>query len=179
MAQTSYSINMAAVAYPGQPADIGMVKDKVTALAVAASIPYGVLVVRDSSNGDLSVFKIAGKVPASTGSISTLGSALGVSMADQARAQDPSVTPATYPQYSAVPCMRQGRIWVQVEDAATAGAQCYVRFSSSANGTQLGSFRSDSDTISSVAHAVGLPNAYYVTSQASAGGYAMVELSLV
>jgi hypothetical protein len=177
MAQTSYAINLPAVAYPGQPADISKVDDNVSALAVAAAIPYGLLVVRDASNSS-GPWNVAGKLPASAAAITAAGSALGVSVADQARAQDPSVAVPTYPQHAAVPCKRVGRIWVQVEDSATAGAQCYVRFASSVNGTQLGAFRSDADTISSVDKAAALPNAYYVTSQASAGGYALVELML-
>jgi hypothetical protein len=170
--QTSYSINLPAVAYPGQPFDISTVLDKTSALAVAAAIPYGVLVVRDTSN--TSGTKIAGKVPAGSTDITAVGSALGVAIADQARSQDPTVTLPTYPQYSAVPCGRVGRFWVVVEEAVTAGQQAYVRYASGAGGTQLGSFRASADSSTAAA----LPGAYYVSSQTAIGGYAVVELSL-
>lgn len=175
MAQTSYSINLPSVAFPGQPADIAMVNDNVSALAVAAAIPYGVLVVRDLANGTPGSWEIAGKLPSADTDITTAGSALGVAVADQARAQDPSVAVPTYPQFAAVPCKRVGRIWVKVEVAVTAGQAAYVRFAPNAGLTQLGAFRNDDD----FGHAAALPNAVFVTSQASAGGYAVVELSLI
>lgn len=171
--QTSYAINLPAVAYPGQPFDISTVMDKTSALAVAAAIPYGVLVVRDTSN--TSGTTIAGKVPAASGDVTALGSALGVAVADQARSQDPTVTLPTFPINSAVPCGRVGRFWVVVEEAVVAGNAAFVRFASGGGGTQLGSWRKSADT----ATAVALPGAYYVSTQASAGGYAVVELSLV
>jgi hypothetical protein len=171
MSQTSYSINLSAVAFPGQPADIG-VKDKTSALAVAAAIPYGVLVVRDISNSS-GFDKIAGKVPALSADITAIGSALGVSIADQARAQDPSVAAAVYPINSAVSVMRTGRIWVVVEETVVAGDLPFVRFAAGGGGTQLGAFRKSADT----ATAVALPTAVYVSGAAS-GGYAVVELNL-
>lgn len=172
MAQTSYAINLSAVAYPGQPGDIGR-QDKTTALAVAASLPYGVLVVRDGTN--TSGFNVAGKVPALATDVTALGSILGVSIADQARPQDPSVAAAVYPINSAVPVMRYGRIWVVVEEAVNAGDQAFARFASGAGGTQLGAFRKSADT----ATASAVPSAYYVSSQATIGGYAMLEVQFV
>lgn len=174
MAQTSYAINLQAVAYPGQPADMSSLSDVTTALAVAAAIPYGVLVVRDGSN-TAGFDKVAGKVPASSGDVTTLGSALGVALADQARAQDPSVASAQYPINSAVSVKRVGRVWVAVEEAVNAGDPAFVRFASGGGGTQKGSFRKSADT----ATAVALPGAYYVSNQATPGGYAVVELSIV
>lgn len=168
--QTSYSINIGAVGFPGQPNDSGL-HDVTTAMAVAAAIPYGVLVVRDGTN--TSGQSIAGKVPAASTDITVAGSALGVAVADQARSQDPSVTLPTYPIQSAVPCGRFGRWYVVVEEAVNAGDQAFVRFASGAGGTQLGSFRKSADT----ATAAALPNAYY-TAGAVLGGYAVVELQL-
>lgn len=172
MGQTSYSINISAVAFPGQPADLG-VKDKTTALAVAAAVPYGVLAVRDLTN--TSAWNVAGKVPSTSGSITTLGSILGVVMADQGRAQDPSVAVATLPINSAMSILRTGRIWVLVEEAVVAGDQAFARFASGGGGTQLGAFRKSADT----ATAVAVPGAYYVSTQASAGGYACLEVNFV
>lgn len=172
MSQTAYATNIPAVAFPGQPVDIGL-KDKLSALAVAAAIPYGVLGVLDSANSS-DFGHIAVKVPAASADVTTLGSALGVVIADQAREQVPSVVLPTYPINSAVPLMRTGRIWVKVEEAVNNGDQAFARFASGAGGTQLGSFRKSADT----ATAVALPNAYY-RSNALAAGYAVLELQLV
>lgn len=170
--QLSYSIDLPAVSFPGQPADLAM-KDALTGLAVAAALPYGVLVVKDLSN--TSGFKLAAKLPSASTDITVAGSILGVVMADQARSQDPSVATAQYPRYSAVPAMRYGRIWVQVEEAVVAGDQAFARFASGAGGTQLGAFRKSADT----ATAAAVPNAYYVSSQTTIGGYAVLEVQFV
>lgn len=172
MAQTAYSINIPAVSYPGQLANL--VNSKIqTALAVAAALPYGTLVVRDTANTGSDYTQIAGKSPAASTDITVFENILGIAVADQARAQDPSVALAQYPQFSAVPCMFAGDIWVQVENAVTAGDPVYVRYASSINGSVLGAFRDDSDTISSTAHAALLPNAVY-KSTALAAGFAVV-----
>lgn len=174
MAQTSYSINLPPVAYPGQPFDIASVMDMTSALAVAAPIPYGVLAVRDLSNIGQSGVEIACKVPALSTDITALGSALGVVVADQARAQDPSSAIPQYPQYGRVPCGRVGRFWVLVEEAVVAGQQAFVRYATGSF-SQKGAFRASADTGSAAA----LPGAYYVTSQVTPGSYAVVEMSLV
>lgn len=169
--QLSYSINLNAVSFPGQPVDIG-VKDDLTGLNVAAAIPYGVLAVLDSSNtSDFGHIGI--KVPAASADITTLGKALGVVLADQARAQDPSVTPAQYPINSAVSVRRKGRVWVLVEEAVSNGDQAFARYAAGAGGTQLGAFRKSADT----ATAAAVPNAYY-RSNALAAGYAVLEIEL-
>lgn len=170
--QTSYAINLPAVAYPGQPYDISSVQDKTSALAVAAAIPYGVLGVRDTSN--TSGTTVAVKVPALAADITTLGSSLGLVIADQGRAQDPSVVLPTYPINSAVSMGRVGRYWVQVEEAVNAGDQAFVRFATGSGGSQKGSFRKSADSTTAAA----LANAYYVSTQASALGYAVLELNL-
>lgn len=173
MSQTAYAINLAAVAFPGQPVDIQGNRDVLSVLNVLAAVPYGVLLVQDTANmGGFD--KLTGKVPATTGSVSTLGSALGVTMADQARPQDPSVVLPTYPIKSAVSVMKKGRIWVTVEEAVNDGDQAFVRFASGAGGTQLGAFRKSADT----ATAVALPGAYFRGNQATIGGYACLELNL-
>lgn len=170
--QLSYSINLPAVAFPGSPVDMGL-KDDLTALAVVAAIPYGKLVVLDSPNcGDFG--HIAGKVPSLAADITTLGKALGVSLADQARAQDPSVASPVYPINSAVAYRRLGRIWVLVEEAVNNGDQAFVRFQDGTVTSNNGGFRKSADTASAAA----LPNAYY-RSNALANGYAVLELELV
>ena len=173
MAQLSYSIDTPAVAFPGQLVDIAPGRDIVTAMASVA-IPYGCLVVRSSA---ASFQAVIGKLPVSAAEITAVGSAIGVAVADQARAQDPSVSGPQYAALAAVPCLKKRRIWVVVEDAVLAGGACFVRFLAGTNGSQLGAFRSDVDTISTVDHAAALPGARFVAA-AGAGEYAVVELDL-
>lgn len=175
MAQTSYSINISQVAYPGQPFDGAHDTDVVSGLSTAAAIPYGVLAVHDLSN-TAGADQVAVKVPAASTDITVLGSAKGVVMADQARAQDPTFSVPTYRQYQAVPCMRRGRVWVKVEEAVLDGDQAFVRFAVGSF-SQLGAFRKTADSASAAA----LPGAYYVGASISVGGqlYAVVQLSLV
>lgn len=170
MGQLSYSINTPAVSFPGQPADLTNLV-ATSAMAVAAPLAYGTLAVRDTANS--SGIVEAGKAPALAADITTLGNVLGVVLADQARAQDPSVSVAQYPIGSAVPTMRKGRAWVVVEEAVNAGDPVFVRFATG-TGTQLGAFRKSADT----ATAAQLPTAVY-RSAAGAAGYAILEMDLV
>jgi len=144
-----------------------------SALAVAAEIPYGVLGVIDSAN-DGGFDKLAVKVPAASSDITTVGKALGVVIADQARAQDPSFAVATYPINSAVPLGRKGRFWVLSESDVTDGAPVFIRFATGAGGSQKGAFRKDADT----ATAAQLPGAVYRGTYAVAG-FVVVEMDLV
>lgn len=176
MAQTSYSINIPAVSYPGQPVDIMEARDRLSALAVAAALPYGVLAVHDLTNtGDFT--QLAAKLPSAAADITVVGSALGFVVADQARAQDPSVSPAQYPQNSAVPLARKGRIWVLSEQAANDGDPVYIRYAATVNGSQLGAVRADADVVSSANHAAALPGAVF-RGTTSGAGFAVVEFDL-
>lgn len=170
--QTSYSINIPAVSYPGQIADDG-VKDVLSALAVAAAIPYGVLVVADETNTG-GFDQLAAKVPAASTDITVVGSVLGIVLADQARAQDPSVAVATYPINSAVPCLKKGRCWVLSETAVVDGTPVFARYSANGPLTQLGSIRADADT----AHAAQVPGMIFRGTYATAG-FVVVEINLV
>lgn len=173
MAQTSYAINIPAVSYPGQLADNSDFKDVLSALAVLAAITYGTLVVTDEAN-TLGFDQIAGKAPSLTTDISVIGSALGVAIADQARAQNPAVSVPQYPIQAAVPCLRRGRIWVLAETALADGSLPFVRFT--VNGAlYLGNFRNDADA----GKAVQLPGGGAVVRGTTAGaGYAVIELNL-
>ena len=173
MSQTSYSININAAAYPGQIADSGF-KDVLSAIAVAAAIPYGLLGVVDSTNtSDFS--ELAVKLPSVAADITTVGKQLGVVMADQGRAQNPSVSGPQYPINSAVPMGRKGRFWVQAESAVTDGGKVYARFATGDNGTQPGAFGGTLDT-SVVGNAL-LGGAVWRGSYAA--GYAVIEMDLV
>lgn len=173
MGQTSYSINIPAVTYPGQPADDGF-KDVLSGLAVAAAMGYGLLAVRDLSNTG-GFDQLAVKVPAAAADITTLTRPVGIVLADQARAQNPAVAAAVYPQYAAVPCCRQGRVWVSAETAVVDGAPVYARFATGDNGTVPGQLGGILDT-SVVGNAL-LAGAVWRGSYASAG-FAVVEMNI-
>ncbi|SRR5579875_30738 len=177
MSQTSYSINIPAVSYPGQLADGSNFKDVLSALAVAAAIVFGTLVVTDESNtGGFDA--LAGRAPSASGDITAVGAQLGVAVANQALAQNPSVSNPQYPLNYAVPCLRKGRIWVLAEEGVVDGVAPYVRFT--ANGSFVpgvpGAFRASADSGKAAQLASG--QALYRGSYAAAG-YAVVECAFV
>lgn len=172
--QTSYAINMQPATYPGQIADDG-IKDVKSALAAAAAISYGLLGVVDAAN-TAGFDALAVKVPAASSDITTATKQLGIVLADQARAQNPAVTPAQYPRYAAVPLMRLGRCWVQSETAVVDGAPVYARFTTGDNGTIPGTLGGILDT-SVVGNAL-LANAVWRGTYATPG-FSVVELNIV
>ena len=177
--QISYSINIPAVSYPGQLADGCQVKDVLSAAAFLAAMNYGTLAVTDEAN-TLGFDQLACKAPGLTTDISVMGAVLGVVLADQARAQNPAVPTAQYPQKSAVPCLRKGRIWVYAETAMTDGTNPFIRFGASVNGAVLGAFRNDADTVTAVDHAVQMPLGQAVVRGTTTGpGYCVIELDIV
>jgi hypothetical protein len=173
--QTSYSINIPAASYPGQFADDTQIKDVLTGKCVASAMPYGLLAVVDTTN-TADFANLAVKLPYSSASITTPPGAVGVVVADQARAQNPNVAAAVYPQYSAASIGRKGRFWVQAETAVADGAKVYARWQTGDNGTVVGAFGGILDT-SVVGNAL-LPNAVWRGTYASAG-FAVLELDLV
>lgn len=134
----------------------------------AAAIGYGLFVVQDEKDDDKA------SVPILAADITTLGNGLGITVFTQANEQQYQTAGGVgYALADCMSVMRKGRIYVEVEDAVTAGAQCYVRYASGAGGSTLGAFRSDADTASAAA----LSNAYFRTNTA-AGGIAIVEINL-
>lgn len=174
MSQTSYAINLQPFSYEGQVADSGNATDTLSPVAVAGAIPYGKLVVVDSANSG-GFDQLAGKLPSSSGDIAP-GKIIGISLADQARAQNPSVTLPTYLQGSAVPCRRIGRVVVLSESAVADGAPVYARFASGDGGALLGAFSGVLDT--SVVGNKLVPNAVWRGAYA-APGFAVVEMLAV
>lgn len=171
--QTSYSINIPAVSYPGQIADASYVKDALSVLLVAAAVPFGVFVCKDAANTG-GFDQLAAKVPALATDITNVGSLLGVLLAEQVIAQDPSVAVPTWPIKSAVAALRKGRVWVLSETAVVDGNPVFVRFATGAGGSQKGAVRADADT----ATAAQAPNCVFRGTYA-APGYVVVELDLV
>lgn len=136
------------------------------------TIPFGVAVVRDTWSG----LQKSAHLPSLTGEITTITTFLGVAVHSHANEQ--AILNANNPGYaanSAMSVIRRGKVWVQVEDAVTAGSIPYVRFSADTSaGEQLGAFRSDADT----SDAVALPHSLFETA-AAAGGIALLNLGTV
>jgi len=167
--QTSYSIDIGAVAFPGQKADIG--KDDVVSALGTEAVPYGVAVAQ-ATGSDYP--KQLGRLPNSETDL-----ILGIAVADQNRAQDPSVSEPVYPAQSALGLMRQGRIYARVEGAPVAGAAVFVRHAAPGS-EQLGALTTVDD-----ANTVALPGARFLSGPQNldVGGstvqVAVVELEII
>ena len=162
MSQTSYSIDIGAVAFEGQLADISK-KDVISAIATE-DVKYGRAVA------------ISGDYPKHLGALPTADTDFigGISVADQNRAQDPGVTDPTYKAESALGLVRQGRVYVKLaanSAAAVVGGQVYA-VHNVGGGDELGQLSADDD-----ANTVALPGARFLTA-AAAGEFAVVELDL-
>ena len=172
MSQTSYSLYIPAVSYPGQMADDCQVKDVLSGMAYLAPIIYGVLCVTDEAN-TAGFDQLAAKVPSAAADITTVGAQLGVSLAQQAIPQNPAVAVPSYRQYDAVSCLRMGRVWVNAETAMADGLNPYIRYGAGGSGYN-GSF----------AGAAGANLAQMAAGQAvvrgttSGAGYAVIELNI-
>lgn len=128
-----------------------------------ATAPAGVLLVIDEraayGSSDYAV-----RLPKATGDVTAL--AFGVTTDTVAHES------ATH-GFGMVDCMREGRMFVTVEEAVTAGDAAFVRFAAGSGGSQLGSFRKSADTSTAVA----LPNAKFLT-DGSAAGLAIVQVDV-
>ncbi len=132
-----------------------------------ATIPFGVLVVRDKWSG---LVKSA-HLPSLTGEITGIDTCLGVTVHSHASEQGyaDAANPG-YAAYSAMSVIRKGLIYVKVENAVSPGGLPYVRFTANAT-EQLGSFRADTDS----GDAVALPHSVF-ESAAIANGIALLRL---
>lgn len=174
MSQTSYSLYIPPVAYPGQLADDCQLKDVLSGMAFLAAMVYGTLGVTDEAN-TVGFDQLAVRAPSASGDITVVGAQMGVVLADQARAQNPAVANPVYPQYAAVSMLRFGRIWVNAETAMADGANPFIRFAAGAGGSILGSFRNSADTASAAQMAAGQA---VVRGTTVAAGYAVIELNI-
>ena len=76
-----------------------------------------------------------------------------------------------------VPCLRRGRVWVLPEVDVVIDDPVYARITVHGGLNQLGAFRNDGDTVSSVDTATLVPTAKFVTS-GLAGTPVQVEINL-
>lgn len=121
----------------------------------SASLPFGFGLVRDSGN--------VAKLPAGAGEF------IGVVMRMQTIEQDGSAT-TSFGAQNAVPVLARGDIYVEVDEAVSAGDAVYLRHTGTA--ADLGKFRNDADT----ANAQLISGAKFLSSTTGAG-LALVRLS--
>jgi len=162
MSQLSYSRLMAPVAFQGQLADSGLT-DSITSIAEGA-VPFGKLVVRGTLTNK------QGKLPAVAADVTTATNVLGIALHSHDRESDASVA-ADYEDKEAMSILRQGRCWVQVEEAVAVGSVVHVRYAAGGNG--VGSF---GDTTGTAERGV-LAGAKYL-SDAAADAFALIEVKL-
>ncbi|CAM6004902.1 unnamed protein product [Sphagnum balticum] len=149
------------------------IKDVLSAAAYAAAMVYGTLAITDESNTTTFEY-LACRAPAASTDITVIGAQLGIVLADQARAQNPAFTNPVYPQGAMVPCLRQGRVWVNSESAVTDGTAPYVRYGAGGSGID-GNFAGASG-----ANLAQMPSTQAVfRGTTAAAGYAVVEIDLV
>jgi len=122
------------------------------------TIPPGVAVIKGTSDAKA-------KLPGTSGD-----HFLGVTVYSAAGMTD--LVNGGYAVADAMPVMRKGRIWVQVEEAVNKGDNAFIRYASG-TGTQKGAFRKSADTSTAV-QAKGF---VYLTT-ASANGFALLEVDV-
>lgn len=157
MAQLSYSIDIAPVAFPGQPYDLSPMD--VVSEAAEGALVYGTVASQGTADNQV-------MTPAGAGDLSA-ANVRGIVLADQAREQlVGGDTDGQHSDEDAVPLMRMGRVWVRAQDAVTKGAVVHA-----ANTTgKLGSSSLATSTL-----VAGLRWA----SSAGAGEFALLEVELI
>lgn len=140
------------------------------------AIPFGCAVVRGQD--DESVL-----LPVSAANVTAMVNSGGFAAATHAiissdGLNDPTVP--TFPIGKELAVLRRGAIFVNCEQAVTAGNPVYIRFATSVNTpalVQKGAARKDSDTNTGTATAAILPGAYFKFTTTVAG-LAQIELNL-
>jgi len=174
--QTSYNA-APAVAIEGQLADSAGVQDIVSKFLGTgdATVAPGRLLVR-STTVAAQADKQA-RLPASAGDVTN--HTQGISLYDATK--PPGRYGATLVNGSrvvaALPCLRKGRVWVLPEADVTQDGAVYARITVHGGLDQLGAFRGDGDTVSSVDTATLVPGARWCTS-GTAGTPTQVEINL-
>ena len=160
--QLDYSQSPAA-GYPGMQADTGY-KHVVSCKNPNIAIPFGLFVARDNADGRV-------KLPTTSDEVIN---GKGIALADFASESINNGQAAGYPLKSAVSVMRQGRVWVEVEENVVEGDPVFARYADGSGGkVQKGALRKSADTST----AAQVPGAKFITT-ASAGGIAQVELNM-
>lgn len=98
---------------------------------------------------------------------------VGVALYDPTVAIDATTGGDAYPVESNLAVMKQGKIWVYVEEAVSTTDPVYVRYGSGAGGTIKGYFRTDGDTSTALL----VSNARFSTSTDDEG-LAILEINI-
>ncbi|MCG8433481.1 MAG: hypothetical protein MJA83_05575 [Gammaproteobacteria bacterium] len=136
MSQTSYVVDPA-LAFRGMLEDVNKSRYiRSYANGDAAAVGFGLLVRADATNPEeqFQNFSATSQVP------------LGVTVHQQAQ-QDPSLAgTGAVALLETVGILRQGRIWVFVEEAISVGDAVFFRHTAGGGGSEIGAFRTDADT---------------------------------
>lgn len=157
--QISYSQTIT-TALQGQVADDGPSRI-VSRVTPADEIKIGVGVVKDTDDGTI-------KLPDTSGDVFE-----GIAIRDITVTDGEASADNTFPADAQVPIMKQGRVWVQVEEAVTPASDVYCRYTTSGGNTQKGAFRTDADT----AKAFQVTQARFLSTTGGAG-IALLEINL-
>ncbi len=160
MSQTTYSVTPAA-AYAGQLAGIEPKRIGSYFNEVASALQFGIMVAQGTAKNQ--VLNVSG----------TGDDIVGVTV--RAHQDDTSLAGATGIPASGgkADIIREGRVWVAVEEAVVAGDPVFFRHTSGGGGTVIGKFRNDADTASCDA----LPNARFLDYDAT-NSVALLELNM-
>jgi hypothetical protein len=150
MAQTTMTANPGAALSGTFASSLDSANEVIYKRASEAIAPGRLVVIGAADDTECDLANATGEV--------TGGRALGVSLIDR------QSTSTNYAINDMVRIAVAGEVWVDVEEAVTAGGEAFVRFTD-AGALGLGAFRSDADT----ADAIGLPNARYASTTAGAG----------
>lgn len=114
------------------------------------------------------------ELPDAAGDVTDAKLALGVAIFDPTVPTNwPSTVTVPYPAGQMVPILHRGRCYVAVETSCTAGGAVYVRQTADGLLTRLGAFNGSAGTGLSL-----LPCAKFCSTQATAGGLALLEINL-
>lgn len=161
--QTTYGYDYP-VAFAGMLADINNNEIRTGLLEGAANIPFGVAMKKGASDDGYVLPSAATDLIEAIAVHSHARDTFGFS----------NLTPTTagVKPGQSFNALRDGSIYVQVEQAVVAHDVVFFRFVAGAGGTQIGAFRKDADTAS----AAQLKGARFLSS-AAAGGFAILSFN--
>ena len=170
--QTTYN-EYQPIAYAGMLYDVGN-RDIVSATDPTEVVPFGAALVQGPTDTSC-------RLPNASADGAML---LGIAIAEATKEQ--SLTPGVvnnvnypagtvnYPPGTTISILRQGRVWVAVEEAVTPGSPVFLRYAASGSNTQAGTFRASADGST----AVQLTDGAVWRTSAQPGGFAVLELNL-
>jgi hypothetical protein len=153
--------------WPGTPGNGAVVRDFATGINATVSIPFGVLVSRDVTNGDQAV-----KLPAAAGDVQA---AVGIAVRTGAMESRRDLLPPSYAPGESINIETIGDIWAAPETAVVKGGAVFVRITANGPFTQRGAFRADNDG----GNAVQLAGAMWDSSQTVPSQPAKIALNRI